>query len=122
MSEYSERSTPTTIRYRRIRCVPVMVRSPCIARARSCERPRTVRLSRACEPCKSREVGRQTREQAAELRAVAPLVVLGAQPTLIGPCTLVSNGVKTVAFSSAELLRKAGEPLAVALSPDASKS
>ena len=86
------------------------------------ERTRTVRLRTACEPCKPRDVGRQTRDQAPELRAVAPLVVSGAQQTLVGPCTLVSNGTKTVGFSSAELLRNAGESLAVAVSTDGSKT
>ena len=57
-----------------------------------------------------------------ELRAVAPLIIAGAKPTLVGPCTLVSNGTKTVAFSSAELLRKAGEPLAVAVSLDGTRT
>lgn len=57
-----------------------------------------------------------------ELRAIAPLVV--TQPTLqlVGPCTLVTNGSQTVAFSSAELLRKASEPLAIALTLDCSKT
>ena len=53
---------------------------------------------------------------AVELRAVAPLVVLGGKtPQLVGPCTLVTNGSQVIAFSSAELLRQAGEPLAIAL-------
>lgn len=67
-------------------------------------------------------VGRNTREQANELRAVAPLVVLGKTLELVGPCTLVANGSKVVAFSSAELLRAAGEPLAVALSLDGKRT
>ena len=65
---------------------------------------------------------RGTREQAKELRAIAPLVVLGPKPLLVGPCTLVTNGKQTIAFSSAELLRKAGEPLAIALTLDCSKT
>src|SRR5262245_36274480 len=65
---------------------------------------------------------RGTREQAKELRAIAPLVVLGKTPQLVGPCTLVTNGSQTIAFSSAELLRKAGEPLAIALTLDGSKT
>lgn len=74
--------------------------------------------------CQSQRVGRDTREMAAELRGVAPLVVLGREsvPTLVGPCTLVTNGSQTIAFSSAELLRQAGEPLAVALTLDCKKT
>lgn len=61
------------------------------------------------------------REQAKELRAVAPLVVLqGAARKLVGPCTLVTNGAQTIAFSSAELLRRAGEPLAICVKLDGS--
>ena len=64
-----------------------------------------------------------TREQATELRAVAPLVVLAAGgPQLVGPCTLVTNGAKTVAFSSSEMLRNAGEPLAIALTLDGKRT
>lgn len=70
----------------------------------------------------SRAMGRDTRETASELRAVAPLVVLGPKPALVGPCTLVTNGARTVAFSSAELLRHAGEPLAIVLAMDGSKT
>lgn len=55
---------------------------------------------------------------AAELRAVAPLVVASATPTLVGPCTLVTNGQKTVAFAAAEMLRRAPDPLAIALTLD----
>jgi hypothetical protein len=58
------------------------------------------------------------REAAAELRAIAPLVVTGAKIQLVGPCTLVTNGTLTIAFSSAEMLRRAGEPLAIALTLD----
>jgi hypothetical protein len=65
-----------------------------------------------------REVGRQTREQAAELNAVAPLVVPGETPQLVGACTLVTNGATTIGFASAELLRLAPEKLAVALTLD----
>src|SRR5688500_16346812 len=67
-------------------------------------------------------MGRPTREQANELRAVAPLIVTGPTLQLVGPCTLVTNGTQTIAFSSAELLRKAGEPLAIALTLDCSKT
>ena len=67
-------------------------------------------------------MGRPTREQVNELRAIAPLVVMGPTPLLVGPCTLVTNGSQTIAFSSAELLRKAGEPLAIALTLDCTKT
>ena len=54
------------------------------------------------------------RSDAPELRCVAPLVVLGAAgPELAGPCMLVTNGVHTIAVASAEVLRRAGEPLAI---------
>jgi hypothetical protein len=62
------------------------------------------------------------RESAKELRAVAPLVVTGGEtPVLVGPCTLVTNGKKLIAFSSAEMLRAAPEPLAIALTLDGTK-
>jgi len=67
-------------------------------------------------------VGRDPRESAAELRAIAPLIVTGPQLQLVGPCTLVTNGSQTIAFSSAELLRHAGEPLAIALTLDCTKT
>jgi len=52
---------------------------------------------------------------------VAPLVVIGPTTTeLVGACTLVSNGGRTVAFSSAELLRSAGEPLMILTQLDGS--
>jgi hypothetical protein len=60
-------------------------------------------------------MGQVTREAAGELRSVAPLVVVGSQIELVGPCTVVTNGSHTVALSSAELLRQAGEPLAIAI-------
>ena len=63
-------------------------------------------------------MGRHTREQSGELRAVAPLVVAGARLELVAPCTLITNGAKVIACSSAELLRRAGEPLAIALTLD----
>jgi hypothetical protein len=66
-------------------------------------------------------MGRDTREAAGELRAVAPLVVVGSQCELVGPCTLVTNGAQTVVLSSAELLRQAGEPLAVAIAMNGSR-
>jgi hypothetical protein len=65
----------------------------------------------------------QPNESASELRAVAALVVLGpGAPQLVGACTLITNGTQTVAFSSSELLRRAGEPLAIALTFDATKT
>ena len=67
-------------------------------------------------------MGHGARESAVELRAIAPLVVTGPSLQLVGPCTLVTNGTHTIAFSSAELLRKAGEPLAIALTLDCSKT
>ena len=72
--------------------------------------------------CNSWEVGRDPREVASELRAVAPLVVVREPLELVGPCTLVTNGARTVALSSAELLRHAGEPLAIALTHDGSRT
>jgi hypothetical protein len=60
----------------------------------------------------------RTREQAAELNAVAPLVYPREQPELVGPCTLVANAGKTVGVASAELLRTARGPLAIALTLD----
>ena len=53
------------------------------------------------------------RATASELRCVAPLVTLGAKPTLVGPCTIVTNGERAIAFSSAERLRTAVEPLVI---------
>jgi hypothetical protein len=79
-------------------------------------------LRRPSRPCKSHEVDRETREKASEVRAVAPLVVTGPTFELVGPCTLVTNGAQTTAFSSAELLRRAGEPLAIALTLDCKKT
>jgi hypothetical protein len=67
-------------------------------------------------------VGRVTRESVNELRGIAALIVTGPSPQLVGPCTLVTNGTNTVAFSSAELLRAAGEPLAIALTLDCTKT
>jgi len=79
-------------------------------------------LSPALLACKPLEVGRDTRQAASELRAVAPLVVLREPVELVGPCTIVTNGARTVVVSSAELLRKAPEPLAVALTLDGKKT
>jgi hypothetical protein len=68
-------------------------------------------------------MGKAPREQASELRAVAPLVVLGgATPKLVGPCTLVTNGAQTIAFSSSELLRTADVPLAICTKLDGSQT
>jgi hypothetical protein len=51
---------------------------------------------------------------APELRAVAAIIALGPPPRLVGPCTLVTNGPTTIAFTSAELLRpEASSQLAV---------
>ena len=74
--------------------------------------------------CQSQRVGADTREMASELRAVAPLVVTGREsaPVCVGSCTLVTNGSQTIAFSSADLLRQAGEPLAIALTLDCKKT
>jgi hypothetical protein len=66
-------------------------------------------------------MGQDSRASASELRCVAPLVG-GATPQLVGPCTLVTNGVHTIAFASAELLRQAGEPLAILTKLDGSSS
>lgn len=80
-------------------------------------------LNPVSPPCQSPRVGQDTRESASELRAVAALVVLGpGAPQLVGACTLVTNGKQTIAFSSAELLRDAGEPLAIALTFDAKQT
>src|SRR5688572_3177575 len=67
-------------------------------------------------------MGSGPQESAPELRAIAPLVVTGPRLQLVGPCTLVTNGSQTIAFSSAELLRQAGEPLAIALTMDCKKT
>lgn len=67
-------------------------------------------------------MGRDTRDAATELRAVAPLVVQRDALELVGPCTLVTNGARTVALSSAELLRQAPEPLAIAVTLDGAKT
>jgi hypothetical protein len=54
------------------------------------------------------------REVAGELRCVAPLVVRAAGgPELAGPCMLVTNGRHAIAVASAEVLRRAGEPLVI---------
>jgi hypothetical protein len=80
-------------------------------------------LSVAPHVCQIRVVGRNTREQASELSAVAPIVVTGgASLQLVGPCTLVTNGNKTIAFSSAELLRVAPASLAIALTMDGKRT
>jgi hypothetical protein len=88
------------------------------------ERQRTCahQLSRVSIACNSWGVHRDEREAASELRAVAPLVVVRDGVELVGPCTLVTNGARTVALSSAELLRQAPEPLAIALTLDGTKT
>jgi hypothetical protein len=56
-----------------------------------------------------------------ELRAVAPLLVAPTRQ-LVGACTLVTNGVTTVGFTSSELLRVvASEPLVIATKLDGSQ-
>jgi hypothetical protein len=79
-------------------------------------------LSQALQACQSSRVSEDTRKDAAELRAVAVLIVTGPSPQIVGPCTLVTNGTHVVAFSSAELLRAAPEPLAIALTLDCKKT
>lgn len=78
-------------------------------------------LSAASNACNSWDVGWDQRDAANELRAVAPLVVQRDTLELVGPCTLVTNGARTVALSSAEVLRQAPEPLAIALTLDGKK-
>jgi hypothetical protein len=68
-------------------------------------------------------MGRDPREAATELRCVAPLAVIGGTtPQLVGTCMLVTNGSHTIAVSSSELLRQAGEPLAILTRLDGSTS
>jgi hypothetical protein len=68
-------------------------------------------------------MGRDTRESSNELRSIAPLILLGSKPAkLVGACTLVTNGSKTIGFSSAELLRTAPDGLAVATKMDGSQA
>lgn len=67
-------------------------------------------------------MSRDPRESARELRGIAALIVTGESPQLVGPCTLVTNGTTTIAFSSSELLRAAPEPLAIALTLDCKKT
>ena len=75
-------------------------------------------LSRGRGACHAALVGRPVRDSAEELRAVAALVVGGE---LVGPCTLVTSGAQTIGFSSAELLRAAGQPLEIALTFDGAR-
>ena len=56
---------------------------------------------------------------APELRCVAPLVVNGQ---LAGPCMLITNGTQSIAVASAEVLRRAGEPLEILTRLDGTKS
>ncbi|HEY3803295.1 MAG TPA: hypothetical protein VGL61_11840 [Kofleriaceae bacterium] len=63
-----------------------------------------------------------SRATASEVRCVAPLVTLGDKPALVGPCTIVTNGERAIAFSSAELLRHAAEPLVIYTRLDGSSS
>ena len=53
---------------------------------------------------------------------MAPLVTLGDKPTFVGPCTIVTNDERAVAFSSAEILRRAAEPLVIYTRLDGSSS
>jgi hypothetical protein len=53
--------------------------------------------------CQSFSVGHNP--ESPELRAVAALVALDPQPRLVGPATLVTNGDKTLAFTSSDLVR-----------------
>jgi hypothetical protein len=60
---------------------------------------------------------------ASELRAVAPLIVVGATPQLVGTVLLVANGPRVVGVTSAELLRPLhGAQLAIATKLDGSAS
>jgi hypothetical protein len=47
---------------------------------------------------------------------------MGARPQLVGSCTLVTNGVHTAAFASAEVLRQAPDPLVIAVNFDLSRT
>lgn len=84
---------------------------------------RTVSAStRAILPCQSGLVSPRD-PNTPELRAVAPLVVLGDSPRLVGPVTLVRNGARVIGVTSAEVLRTAGDPnLHVALSLDGTRT
>jgi len=53
--------------------------------------------------CQSSCVGHNP--DAPELRAVAALVALDPKPRLVGPATVVTNGDKTLAFTSSDLVR-----------------
>jgi hypothetical protein len=57
-----------------------------------------------------------------QLRCVAPIVTPGNPPKLVGACTLVTNGERVIAFSSAELLRKASEPIEICTRLDGSST
>ncbi|MEO8701690.1 MAG: hypothetical protein ABI867_16710, partial [Kofleriaceae bacterium] len=60
---------------------------------------------------------------ASELRAVAPLIVAGAAPQLVGTVMLVANGPRVVGVTSAELLRPLhGAQLAIVTKLDGSTS
>jgi hypothetical protein len=64
------------------------------------------------------------RAAASEVRCVAPLVTLvpGKAPAPVGPCTIISNGDRAIALTSAELLRRAEEPLVIYTRLDGSSS
>jgi hypothetical protein len=63
-----------------------------------------------------------SRGNASEVRCVAPLVTLGPKPKLVGPVTIVTNGDRAIAFTSAERLRTAAEPLVIYTRLDGSSS
>src|SRR6185503_17395278 len=65
---------------------------------------------------------RDPRATTSEVRCVAPLVTLGDKPTFVGPCTSIANDERAIAFSSAELLRSAAEPLVIYTRLDGSSS
>ncbi|MGE5186723.1 MAG: hypothetical protein ACM31C_31935, partial [Acidobacteriota bacterium] len=67
-------------------------------------------------------MGRNTREQAAELTAVTALVAPGDGQRFVGSCTLVTNGATTIGFASADLLRAAPDKLAIALTLDGKRT
>lgn len=97
----------------------------CRLHARAPARGRTVRVvveRDAGAVQLSLAMGLGPREAAGELRAVAPLVIAGSRRELLGPCTLVTNGARTVVLSSAELLRQARGPVVVVVAMNGSRS
>jgi hypothetical protein len=58
---------------------------------------------------------------ARELAAVAPIITLGTPPQLVGSALVVANGERTMAVTSAEVLRPfQGQPIAIATKLDGS--